>query len=378
MVDRINRKFGRQFSKQVLENTLQKASSLRPSFSLSRALAFILASVVHLTTLIFVVGGALLLYLGWPNFILVFLGLLCLAIAIATRPRFGSVPENILSPDEFPRIYELIQQLAADLGLKKVDGIVIDDSFNASFSRLGIRGRVYITIGFPLYFVLTHEEQTALLAHEIGHGINGDAQRGVFVHTAVQALQTWYEFLMPESLFSSEDGIAGIFMVPMNILLLGMAKLVELYLHLLLFLLFRESQRAEYLADQVASKAAGSNAVISLLEKFYWDGAYNMACQRTALNKGKSLLKELTNEIKAMPQHEKERLHRLSVITSSTIDATHPPTPYRIEFIKQHGFETNQPMLSEMQSREIWTELSTLREAVEKAAIDNYRNRLYS
>ena len=378
MVDRINRKFGQRYSRQILQSALNKSLSLQPSFGLSRFLAFTLSAIVHLSTLFLAAGGILLLYFGWFNIMYLVYGIFCLVMAVATRPRLSSPPENVLQRDEYPNVYESIMQLANSMGLKKIEGIVIDDQYNASFQRAGIRGRVYITLGLPLYSILTDEERIALLAHEIGHGVNGDPQRGMFVHTAVDTLQKWYDALMPESLFSSEGGLPGIFMLPVNAVMLVLAKLVEVYSHLLLFLLFRESQRSEYLADLFATKAAGSNAVITLLEKLNLEQAYHIATQRTALNKGKNLLKELAQEIREIPEHEQERLRRQSLITSSAVDATHPPTVYRMDFIKQHGFEVHQPALSRTQSREIWTELMTLRDTVQRAAVDRYRSYLYA
>lgn len=376
--DRINLLFGRLYGARLYGQVMESASSLKPRLNLSRLAAYAIAGLVHLLTLALLVGGIVLPVWGRPTFLAVVAGLLALSLAWVLRPRFAPVPDDVLPRSDYPELYAVADRIAAVMGLKRIDGLATDHDFNAEFRRAGLRGRTYITLGLPLVSILDADELAALIGHEVAHGVNGDVQRYMFVGSAIGTLEHWDYFLRPAGLFSAESGLPGLFMLPVNLLLLGVATLARVGLHGLALLLYRDSQRAEYLADRLGTEVAGIRGMRSLLEKLYYAEAYELALQRTALNKGLNLFEELRREIAAMPEREKERLRRVSRRSESRVDAMHPATLYRVGFIERHGAVGRSSMLSEEERKKMMSELSGRFDSAGRAAIDAYKNRLYS
>src|SRR5205823_1107089 len=82
--------------------------------------------------------------------------------------------------------------------------------------------------------------------------------------------------------------------------------LLLLQLHLLL----RETQRAEYLADALAARVAGTTATVALQEKLLLEPTFAMVVQRqTRLPKGERarLFEELRAQFRIVPERELER-----------------------------------------------------------------------
>ena len=213
----ISRKHG-----EALFDSLVKADPkrLRPAITFSKLTAFALAALVHSLTIFLIVFGLSLLFFGWPNFLAVGGGIVCLMTSWLTRPRFAAFPKNAISRKDFPVLYDLTDSIAAALGTKSVDAIVIDGHFNAAFGQVGWKGKKILYIGLPLWKILSEREKIALIAHELSHGINGDPLRGIFIRTAVDSLIVWHGLLKPDQLWNSENALIGLLLIPFNVLLL--------------------------------------------------------------------------------------------------------------------------------------------------------------
>src|SRR5205823_3116489 len=96
-----------------------------------------------------------------------------------------------------PALAALIERVRAAEDAPVLDGVVIGGMFNASVSQVGWRRRRYITVGLPLMTVLDPQERVALLAHEIGHLVNGDPARGGVTGSALATLREWYILIRP-------------------------------------------------------------------------------------------------------------------------------------------------------------------------------------
>ncbi|NED82958.1 M48 family metalloprotease, partial [Streptomyces sp. SID11233] len=66
----------------------------------------------------------------------------------------------------------------AAVGTRGVDLIAIDGEVNASAMRYGVRGRMLLTLGLPLWESLGPEQRLALLGHELAHHAHGDTRHG--------------------------------------------------------------------------------------------------------------------------------------------------------------------------------------------------------
>jgi len=87
--------------------------------------------------------------------------------------------------------------------------------------------------------------------------------------------------------------------------------------YMLSHLLWRDMQRAEYLADYLAANVSGTDAMLSLLNKLHFEKAMELAAHRARLDRGKSLIGELRREIANMPERELERIRRVEKLSLS-------------------------------------------------------------
>lgn len=378
LFDEIYRKLSRRLSRDLF-NRMLREESLAPRFTLSGALAFLMAAAVHAVTVVFLLAGGAFVLLGWPNIVLVALGLLCLCIAIAARPRIVQAPDKGLLPREsFPALYKLADDVADAMNAKRMDHIVASIEFNASFVRAGWLRKRYLTIGLPLFAIHTDAERVALLAHEIGHSANGDNGRRFFVVSALGTLEVWYDLIRPHGLFSSESGMPGLVMLPVNMVLYGISRMIRGWIWALVHLLFRNSQRAEYLADYLSAVVGGDRAAVTSNQLLYRGGFYNYVVQRVANSNGRlRLFDELSHQMALLPERELERIRRVSLLPDSRIDTTHPPTAYRIRFLEERFKGEPRVVISPEDSRLLEQELLSMHEMAERAIVDEYRAALY-
>lgn len=373
-------RLGSRQGRSLLEE-FQHSERLKPRLTLSKVLAYGLAGLIHLVTLALPVVGIWLVVANWPYLFFMVLGVLCLILAWMLRPRFAKMPSQIAAPSEVPGLYALVNRIADAIGAPPVDAITITPSFNASFAQIGIQRTRVLEIGLPLWEVLADQERIALLGHELAHAINGDSSRGLIVGSALRSLATWHYVLKPDQLWDSAAGLIGVFMVPVNLIMAGVAKGIDWLFSLLIHLLWRDSQRAEYLADYVGATAAGSDAMIRLLNELAIGATFWNTLQRTALAAAERTIDffdELRNQVALVPARERERIRRVMELEQSRLDATHPPTLYRIEMLMAHPIASAKTSLSSEQSAAIDREFAPLRQRTQKELVDLFRQTVYA
>jgi hypothetical protein len=328
-----------QKQSQAILDRLVKTKRLEPTLSVSKVLAFVVAALIHGTTLVFVVGGVMLLIGSWPNVCGITGGILCFGIAWVLRPRFAKPPSTAVSRNEVPTLYKLVELLADSLDAPDVREICVDGQFGASFWQVGLQHKGVLCVGLPLWSILTNQEKVALLAHELAHSVNGDVTRGRFIGTAIGALVGWYGLLHPDHIWAPGSGIRGLPMIPFNLLLLALCQAAILGAFLMSHLLWRDTQRAEYLADHLAASVAGTDAMLSLLDKLHLGKAFTTTLHRVTLSREADLdlFEELRRCVEEAPQREIERIRRVQQHELSRLDVTHPPTMNRIELLRSHG-----------------------------------------
>ena len=95
--------------------------------------------------------------------------------------------------------------MAAEIGARGVDTIVVEPDVNAAVTTYGPRRRV-LHLGLGLWAVLTPRQKVALLGHELGHFANGDIRHGVVVGSALHTLRLWVVVLLARG---SATGVPG-------------------------------------------------------------------------------------------------------------------------------------------------------------------------
>ncbi|MFN8536659.1 MAG: M48 family metalloprotease [Thermomicrobiales bacterium] len=305
------------------------------------ALAF--ALLIHATTFGLVLLGLALIFRGWPNLLAAGLGAFSLAFAWSMRPRVIPFPRRILPRSQFPATYALADALSDRLGTYRVEAIVIEDHFNAALGHAGWRHLPVLYLGLPLWAILDDRERLALLAHELAHEANGDVGRGIAIGSAIEALAAWYGAISPPTGRVSWEYAWGDFIA------VPIMKTLRLIPHagivLLCHLLWRDSQRAEYLADRLAARTAGTDATLGLLDKIQLGQSFELSLQRAAYGRdNEGLFDALRRRIRELPAREMERIRRVQQLTDARLDRTHPPTPYRIDLLRhQSGEATTDP-----------------------------------
>lgn len=349
---KLNARVGRNLHEQLLH-----ATSLRPTMTVSRLLGFTLAGAVHVLTLVTGGVGVLLLVRSAGNGLILSLGLLCLFVVWLVRPRLGRLRDAPAPRTDFPALYSLANRVASNLGTAPVDAIVLTGAYNAYFRRVGWRHRAVLGLGLPLLSVLDEQETVALIAHELAHAINGDATRSLFVGSAISSLSRWYRILYPLRLALS----------------LGFYELAYLWMLGLNHLLWRDKQRAEYLADHCSARVAGTAAALSALDKLHLDGIYAQAVRYTAAQPAqRRLIAVLRQSIALLPRRERERLRRVQRLEASRLDSTHPPTAYRIALLEAHAALPASVSVAPEAFAAITRELATAEYTVQERLIEAY------
>ncbi|NNN31612.1 M48 family metalloprotease [Streptomyces sp. S3(2020)] len=261
-LERRRRRMAQQYGERLLGDLATEAGHPqreRPGRSAAGALAYTIALLVHGVTLALLVGGLWLLIGDWGGFGMV-PGLFLLGLAATLRPRPNRLPADahVVPRSVAPELYALVDEVAEALGTRSVDTIVLDAQANASVTHLGVRRRV-LTLGLPLWEVLSPQERIALLGHEFGHFTHGDTRHCMVVGTAYGSLTTWRYHLSPIGNPTVPELFVNLCYLPPRWLITGLVTLLDL-------LTTRASQRSEYLADAAAARIGSAEAAAALMD----------------------------------------------------------------------------------------------------------------
>jgi Zn-dependent protease with chaperone function len=334
----------------------------RPSRDAAWVFTYVLAGCVHAVTVAVAVLGIWLCLTG--RLVLVPLGLLALAIVVLLRPRLAKLdPEvELLDRDEAPQLYALCDAVARAIGARRVAQVGLDPDFNAYYTVVGIRRRRTMVLGTPLWTVLDRQGRVALLGHELGHGANGDNRHGVFVGGALRALVRWYELLRPsrDGVFAARGNplgmIAGLLLLVPQAIVAGTLYCVVVAFHLVSQ---RVGQRAEYLADAMAVRAAGRPAARSLLETLLVTESLLRAGRLVPRNApAGEAYAALVAHAAELPAAEKDRLVRRGRLRRHRVDWSHPPTAMRLDHVASRPDEPARVVLDAGQAAAIDAELA--------------------
>jgi heat shock protein HtpX len=168
------------------------------------------------------------------------------------------------------------------------------------------------------------------------------------------------------------------FTVPGNLILLALSTVALFWLHVLANLSWRDSQRAEYLADSLAARVGDTHAVLSMLEKSHLADTFRVTLQRATLNwENQDLFAEVRKSVAAVPARELERIRRIEQKGNSRLDTSHPPTALRVKLLKAHPVAEPQVVITQADYDQIERELAVARERVQEKLVNAYRRSLY-
>lgn len=379
---RFNRRIGKSINQKLL-NTMLHTFMEERSTSLLRIMAALYAGLVYagvaVILLTCLLGGIYLLYRGATAYYLyeranLIYGGLGLYMVYVMLPKRLSNHEDYLDAEQFPVLYSVVNRISDELGASRIERIVINEEYNASIRTPFFKKGHILTLGLPLFYVLNRQEKVALIAHELAHDVNRDVARGRFIGGAVAILAHSYIVLRP-GLSNSEDAAYALFTMLMVVLAPVRwlcSWLVLLLLYGLCLMVWRDSQKSEYLADQLACSISGTKAMSTLLDKLHFNTTFiSILKMLKKYGYSKEVLSEFAHKITMVPEREVERLRRLQFEYLSSVDSTHPPTVYRKQFIEHYMQFEQRQWITEKEEREIVMELQEWKTRIEARLLVN-------
>nr|WSX54005.1 M48 family metallopeptidase [Streptomyces sp. NBC_00974] len=366
---RLAMRYGQQLAEEI-ERSGQEARRVGPDSS--TVLAFGVSLLVHsVTGGLLLIAGALIIA-GWHTGLLPVFGVLLLVGLAAMLPRPGRLPRHalVLYRADAPRLFELIDEVAAVVGTTGVHAVVVDAAHNAWVRTYGFRNRRVMCLGVALWEVLSPQERVALLGHELGHFANGDIRSSFVTHGALRTLAHWYYFLVPHPLGSFMDLFVNVLVFLPRWAVYGLFLLLD-------GLTMRASQRAEYLADAGAARAGSTAAAVTMLDRLLIGDAVEAHLRRASMAatradsgpRGREAREAIEGElwdglaarIGSIPESEYERLRRVSARRGHSVDDTHPPTHLRRRCLAATGPQPARVVCDTSRTQSIVAELAPAR-----------------
>jgi Zn-dependent protease with chaperone function len=324
------------------------------------------ARVVTLTAsvLLLVAVGATAGLGGWlvlqdfPGFTIL-PGLVLLLIAGVLRPRLGRVPEGVVVLDRVraPTLFALVDRVCATSGAAPPHLIGVDDDMGAWTSTVGFRSRRVLCLGLPFWATLDAQERVALVGHEIGHFVNGDLRRGPLTQMALRTLGELSHMIRPGSA-AMDAGFLGWVVIPVQWAVSAMLFVVHVAL---LAVGQRDAQRAEYLADELAATAGGTDAAVRLLDMVLLGEVIDAMIRRESRKgQGADVWRTAARRSHVNSTATIVALHQLTQRDEASLFASHPPTGLRAAMLRRRSARTASVVLAAHESALIDAELAEL------------------
>ena len=336
-LERARRRIAHRYGERLLAEMTGRTGQppRRPRRDVASVLAYAIALCVHGVTAGLSVGGVLLVVLGWGGALPV-LGAFLLGLAWILRPRFARLPDDapVLHRADAPRLFALIDEVAAVAPTAGVHAVAVTADVNASVCTYGIGQRRLLTLGLGLWEIMTPQERIALLGHELGHFAHGDTRHGVVIANALRSLDAWRYLLAPISNPGVLEMVLNLVYLPLHTVVQGVTMLLDQ-------LTLRAAQRAEYLADTTAARAGSTEAAVALMDRVLVGGSAEALLLREANARQvrgsraereeawRGLWDRLAAHVASVPESEYERLRRAGTLRGHGVDSTHPPTHLR-------------------------------------------------
>jgi len=329
-------------------------------------LAGLLALLVHSMALLLALGGCMLLTWSEPNFLSLILGLILLLMAWMARPQVAPFPDHVLEREAFPVLHKLAERIAGEIKAPIPWRLGHDADFNAYYTRAGWRGQPCVVLGAPLLAFLSPRARIALLAHELAHGANGDPMRSRFLHGAVQHLVQWSRAVRPMTWTAGAEAspagpLGAVVALPFVLALLVMSQCLWSIAQAMHWLVQRQSQTAEYLADRLGASVSGTEAFVEMLEALYAGDTLDSAIRQRALTAPDAGLQDVVDEERAAwTLRDLTPLREKSLAERRRADSSHPPTALRVRLLKQGRVRPPMELLSDDEAASLDLEVNRI------------------
>jgi Zn-dependent protease with chaperone function len=240
-------------------------------------------------------------------------------------------PNVALHQTDIPQLFSLLDDIAKVMRAPQPDRVILTPEYNAAVDRHPLTRKVTVKIGFAMWDSHTEEERVWVLAHELGHLVNKDPGRGGFAWAASATIDEVLSAVWEPVEDTSLAELVGILAARVATSpLLAISVAVD-------YLWFAERQLAEYRADSHALRVGGSAAAISAIEAFSFHTSWQWVAARYVNAGGQSPFIALREIRRQTPRRDIERRLRVSEISESAVDLTHPATHRRLSVMRAHG-----------------------------------------
>lgn len=367
--DRVGNRIARRFDEATFRAFADQPPS-RPGWTSAR-IVLTAVSITFMALVLTCLLGGIALIIAHASVPWTALGVLLAGVALLLRPSLGRrVPEKRrLKPTQAAGLRSLVARVAEHVGTPPPDDIVLDFDYNASFARLGLQRRRTLTIGLPLWVTLTPQARIALLAHELGHDVNGDPERGALVWPAMEAFGRIADWT------GAERGLGYVFHpdrgAPSGPQLIGelamwLISRPFLFAYLGLSAIgLRDHQRAEYLADLRATDIAGTDGSAKLTQALVLDRAVMTIVGYAAETHPPEQWREL---VENFVQHNPDAMRQYGQLSrrQTTLWDSHPPSGLRASIVQQWPRQEGKLILHDKASQQVDTELAPWYAAMHK------------
>lgn len=129
----------------------EAGADMRDRASLATAGAYGVACLLHILTVILLIGGLLLIVLGLRTVVQPLIGLVLLVCAALLRPRFDRLDPDLptLLREEAPALYALLDDVADAVGVRRIDVVQVSTDFAVRVCTYGVRRRRRLVLGYP-------------------------------------------------------------------------------------------------------------------------------------------------------------------------------------------------------------------------------------
>lgn len=335
-----------RFADRLLEQAKSEIGDAKPKMTLWLLLGLLFSLIVLSTPLFLIALGILLMVLKQFALGSIIFGFVLIGFGYALLPPRNRNAQKTYRRDDFPMLFELLDQISKKLGTTAPDGVHLTDDFNAYMAQfrrpLSRQSEWVVGIGMPLWVSSSNAERIAHLAHEIAHKVNNDPLRTGIFFSAKSVLANWHD-----TFYVDEDGYDNIgihhgYSAPIFRVLA--AGFVGFLYRILISLSFFESQRAEYRADAFASRVSGNRANITSLEMFTREELARRAIVDLypyTKNQSGRIFDHMGEAITGAEEAVKDRFLAEAENEKRRVDSSHPPTSMRIEFLKSLPEDTD-------------------------------------
>lgn len=269
-------------------------------------------------------------------------GVVLIAVGLFLLPRFGRLDPyaDVVTREHAPALHALIDRVAAAVDAPRPHIVQVHSGFNASSSAYGLRRRRVIRLGLPMWAALAPQERVALLAHELGHFVNGDVRRGPLTSLAFGTLGNLSSLTRPNARrggarLRGRFGDLGLGEALASVIMGVLHQFFAWAQTAVTCIGLRSTQRAEYLADESAARAAGTDAAVGLVDSLVAADTLQVTVRRAArLDPSPQAWLAAAETARSDIAPRLARLRQLSVRDEASLLRTHPPSGLRVKMLK--------------------------------------------